>query len=281
MNIIYITGAPRCGKTTLAGSLCKNNASLLSLDSISKALRFTFNDFKLYTGKICIQPDINKDTFLSFIKHYCDNFRCDFPDYTLLVEGCHFMPKEFLKAFPEAKVICLGIESEEKAIASINCSEWMVKLDNNIKNQYAQMICDYSKELKNNQLNNCLYFERDYIDFSKIKEFIGDENMKKQKEPILETERLILRPITLDDAEACFSWNSDERVTKFMSYPTVTDISQTIEWIKSTLVDEKEWNWAFVLKEENKVIGSGGIGPSDKIQGYWGMGYNLHYDYWH
>ena len=101
------------------------------------------------------------------------------------------------------------------------------------------------------------------------------------KEPILETERLILRPITLDDAEACFSWNSDERVTKFMSYPTLTDISQTIDWIKSTLVDEKEWNWAFVLKDENKVIGTGGIGPSDKMNGYWGMGYNLHYDYWH
>lgn len=45
------------------------------------------------------------------------------------------------------------------------------------------------------------------------------------KEPILETERLILRPITLDDAKACFSWNSDERVTKYMSYPTLTDIS--------------------------------------------------------
>ena len=40
------------------------------------------------------------------------------------------------------------------------------------------------------------------------------------KEPILETERLILRPIKLDDAEACFSWNIDERVTKFMSYTT-------------------------------------------------------------
>ena len=53
--------------------------------------------------------------------------------------------------------------------------------------------------------------------------------MKKQKEPILETERLILRPITLDDAKACFSRNSDERVMKFMSYPTVTDISQTFK----------------------------------------------------
>ena len=101
------------------------------------------------------------------------------------------------------------------------------------------------------------------------------------KEPILETERLILRPIALDDAEACFSWNSDERVAKFMSYPRCTDISQTIDWIKSTLVDVKEWNWAFVLKSENKVIGTGGIGPSHSMKGYWGMGYNLHYDYWH
>lgn len=66
-----------------------------------------------------------------------------------------------------------------------------------------------------------------------------------------------------------------------MSYPTLTDINQTIDWIKSTLVDEKEYNWAFVLKEENKVIGTGGIGPSDKMEGYWGMGYNLHFNYWH
>lgn len=101
------------------------------------------------------------------------------------------------------------------------------------------------------------------------------------KEPILETERLILRPLTVDDAESVFKWNSDPRVTKYMSYSTYTDISQTIEWIKSTYDDENEWTWAFVLKDENKVIGSGGIGPSDKMQSYWGIGYNIHYDYWH
>ncbi len=101
------------------------------------------------------------------------------------------------------------------------------------------------------------------------------------KEPILETERLILRPITLDDAEACFSWNSDERVARYMSYPTYTDIKKTQEWIKSTLTDEIEWNWAFVLKSENRVIGTGGIGPNEFMEGYWGIGYNLHYDYWH
>lgn len=72
------------------------------------------------------------------------------------------------------------------------------------------------------------------------------------KEPIIETDRLILRPITLDDAEACFSWNSDERVTKYMAYTTYSDISKTIDWINSRIVDEKRWNWAFVLKEKIK-----------------------------
>lgn len=101
------------------------------------------------------------------------------------------------------------------------------------------------------------------------------------KEPILETERLLLRPITLADAEACFGWGSDERVAKYMCYPTAKDISETIDWIKTTLVDETEWNWAFVLKSENRVIGTGSIGPDKFMDGYWGIGYNFHYDYWH
>lgn len=105
--------------------------------------------------------------------------------------------------------------------------------------------------------------------------------MNISKEPILETERLILRPITLDDTEACFNWCSDERVARYMCYPTHTDIKQTQDWIKSTLVDKHEWNWAFVLKSENRVIGTGGIGPNKIMKGYWGIGYNFHYDYWH
>ena len=101
------------------------------------------------------------------------------------------------------------------------------------------------------------------------------------KEPILETERLILKPLSVDDAEAVFEWASDPRVAKFMSYPQHTDIMQTIDGLKSLEDDETEWTWAFVLKEENKVIGSGGIGPNAEMQGYWGIGYNIHYDYWH
>lgn len=104
--------------------------------------------------------------------------------------------------------------------------------------------------------------------------------MKKRKEPILETERLILRSLNLDDAQAVYSWASDERVTRYMSYPVHTDISQTREWLAYVQTDEKEYNWGFVLKENGKLIGSGSIGPSNYLKGYWGFGYNLHYDYW-
>ncbi len=101
------------------------------------------------------------------------------------------------------------------------------------------------------------------------------------KEPILETDRLMLRPVTLDDADAVFAWTSDPRVSKFMSYTTSKDITETINWITSTFNDETEWNWVFILKSENRVIGAGSIAADKFLQGHWGIGYNLHYDYWY
>lgn len=102
----------------------------------------------------------------------------------------------------------------------------------------------------------------------------------KPKEPILETERLILRPLMVEDAEDCFIWNSDPVVNKFMSYPLITDIEQTSEWLRSCENDEKEYNWGFVLKENNLLIGSGSIGPNANMKEYWGIGYNIRQDYW-
>lgn len=100
------------------------------------------------------------------------------------------------------------------------------------------------------------------------------------KEPILETERLILRPLTVNDAEACFQWASDERVAHFMAYPKATKISDETEWLKFAETDTKEYNWGFVVKENGELIGSGSIGPDKFIDGYWGIGYNIKYDYW-
>lgn len=99
------------------------------------------------------------------------------------------------------------------------------------------------------------------------------------KEPILETERLILRPHTADDAEACFVWQSDPQVNKHLAYPLVTDISQTREWL-SNLGDSDSFRWGIVLKKTGELIGTCGTGASPYMQGYRSFAYNLRRDHW-
>lgn len=149
MKITYITGATCTGKTTYAKSIC-NNEIIISLDALSKALRFTFDDFKLYTSdKVSIRPTINNDKFLNVVKTYTDYLSVDYPDRSIIIEGCHFTPKEFLSAFPNSKVIALGITDKMTALKQINERDWMSKLENDIKMEYVYQIVEYSKELKN------------------------------------------------------------------------------------------------------------------------------------
>lgn len=64
------------------------------------------------------------------------------------------------------------------------------------------------------------------------------------KEPILETERLILRPLTIDDAEDVYKWASDERVAKYMIYPRHESIETTIAWLESLKdLPDNNFNW--------------------------------------
>ena len=69
----------------------------------------------------------------------------------------------------------------------------------------------------------------------------------------LETDRLILRRYTKDDASAIYkNWASDDEVTKYLTWPTheSQEVTQTIidEWVKS-YSNENYYHWAIVLKE--------------------------------
>ncbi len=46
---------------------------------------------------------------------------------------------------------------------------------------------------------------------------------------VINTERLSLRPLSVSDADAVYEWASDERVTRYMNYPTYTNIQQVRE----------------------------------------------------
>ena len=100
----------------------------------------------------------------------------------------------------------------------------------------------------------------------------------------IETERLILRPLEITDAEHIFStWTSDPRVTKFMIYSTHKNVEETRQWLQ-TVADnadnEKVLDAGFQLKETGKLIGSGGAYYQSQYD-RWSLGYNLAYDHWH
>ena len=96
----------------------------------------------------------------------------------------------------------------------------------------------------------------------------------------IETERLILRAVTVEDAEAIFAWASDPDVNKFMIYPLHENTDVTREWLKTRDINGKdEFDLGFVLKETGELIGQGGLFYNEDLDA-WEVGYNLRKDYW-
>ena len=93
---------------------------------------------------------------------------------------------------------------------------------------------------------------------------------------IIETERLLIRPFSIEDAPAAFAWLSDPRVNRYMPYSLYTSVEQAENWIASIKKDSKEF--VFVLKETAFPIGAGSV----KLQedGRWEIGYNIRHDCW-
>lgn len=102
---------------------------------------------------------------------------------------------------------------------------------------------------------------------------------KRYLPEVLETERLILRPLTMNDKDAIYKWTSDPRVAKFMPYPVYKSPDDANPWLENIYLTDKELDYGFVLKETGELIGSGGIlfhAEDDE----WAIGYNLRYDQW-
>lgn len=76
----------------------------------------------------------------------------------------------------------------------------------------------------------------------------------------LETERLLLRRLTVADAEAMYhNWASDEEVTRFLSWPANESVQVTEATLKHWASEyEKDdfYHWAIVPKEVGEPIGT-------------------------
>lgn len=101
--------------------------------------------------------------------------------------------------------------------------------------------------------------------------------------PILETERLILRPFEETDAREVFEcWESDPEVAKYMFWTSHNDINKTKEWIHFELgqISKDDWyRFALVLKNTGELIGTGLIYYENEVES-WEIGYNLGKKYW-
>lgn len=101
----------------------------------------------------------------------------------------------------------------------------------------------------------------------------------------IETERLILRRFTLDDADAMYrNWASDDEVTKYLTWPahSSVDITKMVlaDWVESYKNDDN-YNWAITLKGDDEPIGSIGVVSKDDETEMVHMGYCIGREYWH
>lgn len=73
---------------------------------------------------------------------------------------------------------------------------------------------------------------------------------------ILETDRLILRPFRLEDAEAMYrNWASDPEVSKFLTWPAHTSSEVTSQVIAAWVQDYHRkdfYNWAIILRSNGE-----------------------------
>ena len=102
----------------------------------------------------------------------------------------------------------------------------------------------------------------------------------------IETERLILRRFTLEDAEAMYrNWASDPEVTKYLTWPVHDNVEVTkgvlSEWVSDYSAKEDSYQWCIALKENDMAIGSiGVVGGNEKAEAY-EIGYCISRAYWH
>jgi ribosomal-protein-alanine N-acetyltransferase len=101
--------------------------------------------------------------------------------------------------------------------------------------------------------------------------------------PEIVTERLELRALRTDDAQAIYDYASKEIVTKYVLFPTHQSIADTEQFISRAMNESPtEFGivWAIVLKDSGKLIGTIGLHHADLVANKVEVGYAMHEDYW-
>lgn len=103
---------------------------------------------------------------------------------------------------------------------------------------------------------------------------------------ILETERLLMRPLALYDVDDFFNMNNNPNVNAYLRYPIKTKAEAESYLIK--IIDEYKKNgigrFAVVLKENNKLIGFSGLRYRTIMENnhinFYDLGYRFAEEHW-
>ncbi|MFJ8064592.1 GNAT family N-acetyltransferase [Psychrobacillus sp. NPDC096426] len=101
--------------------------------------------------------------------------------------------------------------------------------------------------------------------------------------PIIETSRLILREVTIDDAHDMYTYLADHDVVKPMGlepFETVEDVWDEIKWYKSIYEEGSGIRWGITIKDSGKVIGSCGFLNRQSKHYRAEIRYELSKEYW-
>jgi len=101
--------------------------------------------------------------------------------------------------------------------------------------------------------------------------------------PVIETERLVLRRTTLDDANDYFYLRSSPEAMKHICKPLQISVEETKELIykiNEMIAFNDGISWAVCLKNNSKMIGSVSFHRIYKDHYRAEIGYMLHPDYW-
>ena len=97
--------------------------------------------------------------------------------------------------------------------------------------------------------------------------------------PVVETDRLLLRKISVSDAEDIYQLRTNEEAMRYIKKPKLRSIDDVLELIK-VMNNPDRIQWGITIKNENKVIGTIGYHRIVKEHYRAEIGYMLDPAYW-
>ena len=100
----------------------------------------------------------------------------------------------------------------------------------------------------------------------------------------LETERLILRELRIEDAKEIFkNWTNDDEVSKYVTWDTHKSVEDTKNWlseVEKVYGSNINYEWGIELKATGELIGSIGVYLKAEEDNRYEIGYGISRKYW-